>query len=111
MRDGLVASNDLAPTFVQWAGVVAPDVDGRSLAPLLSEDESLWRDAFFIEDPGMEGVPGYVTLITHQHLYVEWETGERELYWFDDGSAPGREPARAGRGGGTRATCAQESPR
>ena len=33
VRDELVANNDLAPTLVRWAGVEAPEVDGRSLTP------------------------------------------------------------------------------
>jgi arylsulfatase A-like enzyme len=84
-------------------------VDGRSLAPLLGGDppsEQDWRSAFLVEaateilgptavpplsgDPLPEdwrhapreewGRPGLEAVRTGDHLYVEYGTGERELY-------------------------------
>jgi N-acetylglucosamine-6-sulfatase len=81
-RDELVANNDLAPTLAQWAGVEAPGVDGRSLAPLLTEGAvGGWREALLTENPGGDKAPGHAALITRTGVrYIEWETGERELY-------------------------------
>ncbi len=85
-----------------------PFVDGRSLEPLLDEDlpaEENWRSAFLIEAatelgptavPPLSGDrlpedwqqapredwgrPGLEAVRTQDHLYVEYGTGERELY-------------------------------
>jgi arylsulfatase A-like enzyme len=106
----LVLNNDLAPTFADLAGAKVPSfVDGRSLAPLLDGDppaEDNWRSAFLVEAatelaptaaiPPLSGDrlpedwwrapredwgrPGFEALRTGNHLYVEYGTGERELY-------------------------------
>ena len=85
-------------------------VDGRSLRPVLEEDPpppERWREAFLVEAaselgahsrlpplsgdarPGEDqrpvpgegwGRPGLKAVRTADHLYVEYETGERELY-------------------------------
>jgi len=77
---------DLAPTLAELAGVLPPRfVDGRSLAVLLTghvpatED---WRRAFLVESweqPPID-IPDYQALRTREFLYVEYGTGERELY-------------------------------
>jgi N-acetylglucosamine-6-sulfatase len=88
-RPQLVLNNDLAPTFASWAGVRPPDfVDGRSLSPLLSASPpTSWRSAFLIEHrnseneyPSVRAIPAYEAVRTANHLYVEYETGEEELY-------------------------------
>ena len=98
-RDELVAEIDLAPTFAQWAGLGPPSfVDGRSLVPLLADTKSApWRSAVLIEhfsgstEPfassfeegqrrGARRIPTYKALRTDHMTYVEYETGERELY-------------------------------
>jgi arylsulfatase A-like enzyme len=91
---------DLAPTFAQWAGAVTPDwVDGRSLVPLLSHDRlpsRQWRQGVLIDHyPGAEpfmskfekllivgkaSLPAYSAVRSERYLYVEYLTGERELY-------------------------------
>ncbi|MBI2359373.1 MAG: sulfatase [Deltaproteobacteria bacterium] len=96
----LTLETDLAPTFAEWAGVVPPGfVDGRSLAPLFKfNPPSLreWRQGVLIEgypvpEPflsrfdgiflhGPATLPVYVAVRSMDHLYVEYETGERELY-------------------------------
>jgi N-acetylglucosamine-6-sulfatase len=100
--EALALNIDLAPTIAELAGTRAPDfVDGRSLVPLLrGEQPTAWRRAFPVElfapvkaqdagtaagDPGDVGgqgsiVPPYRALRTADALYVEYETGERELY-------------------------------
>jgi N-acetylglucosamine-6-sulfatase len=79
-RDELVVNNDLAPTMAGWAGVDDPEADGRSLEPLLSGDEVAWRTALLTEHPGAGYQPGYAALRTREVSYIEWETGDRELY-------------------------------
>jgi arylsulfatase A-like enzyme len=96
-RDELVAEIDLAPTFVAWAGAAPPSfVDGRSLVPLLAGSAAPWRNAVMIEhyagslEPfanemgeqllGRRRIPTYRALRTRDMTYVEYETGERELY-------------------------------
>jgi N-acetylglucosamine-6-sulfatase len=120
----LVLNNDLAPTFADVAGAGVPSfVDGRSLTPLLSAEQTPeeGRRAFLVEaaasegrgppppradegsikplltgDPLPEGWrqavrsgawshrdwgrPGLEAVRTEEHLYVEYGTGERELY-------------------------------
>jgi autotransporter-associated beta strand protein len=48
--DQIVLNLDLAPTILDLAGVAAPpDLQGRSLRPLLLGQTNGWRDAFFYE--------------------------------------------------------------
>ena len=97
-RGELVMETDHAPTFAEWAGASAPAfVDGRSLAPLLAGRAASWRNAVLIEhyagstEPfaseyevaqrsGRARIPTYRALRTSAMTYVEYETGERELY-------------------------------
>ncbi len=58
----------------------APEADGRSLEPLLSGDEVAWRSALLTEHPCAGYQPGYAALRTREVSYIEWETGDRELY-------------------------------
>jgi N-acetylglucosamine-6-sulfatase len=94
-RSKMALNNDFAPTFAELAGVTPPSfVDGRSLRPLLSASQpASWRSAFLVEHrrsdtegPFARLVPNYDAVRTANHLYVEYGTGERELY--DLGSDP-----------------------
>jgi arylsulfatase A-like enzyme len=85
----MALNNDLAPTFASWAGVAPPGfVDGRSLKPLLlASPPATWRTAFLVEhrrSPEEFGyvaaIPNYDAVRTAQYNYVEYETGEKELY-------------------------------
>jgi N-acetylglucosamine-6-sulfatase len=81
--DKLVLNNDLAPTFVSIAGSTAPAfVDGRSLLPVWTNDAPTWRTAIMNERPLGDAipVPPYHALITQRYTYVEYDTGEKELY-------------------------------
>jgi N-acetylglucosamine-6-sulfatase len=84
--DQLVINNDFAPTFADWAGVDPPGfVDGRSLAPLLQSGQptgSPWRTAILNEQEMRQRfhIPDYGAVRTRTHTYVQWKTGERELY-------------------------------
>jgi N-acetylglucosamine-6-sulfatase len=91
IRSQLVLNNDFAPTFADIAGAHVPkEVDGRSLLPLMEGKASgeRWRTALLNERPLAGGyqegrlipIPAYHALITNRYTYVEYETGERELY-------------------------------
>ena len=88
-RSQMALNNDLAPTFASWAGVTPPTwVDGRSLSPLLSASPpASWRTAFLVEHRRsleefgyVRDIPNYDAVRTAQYNYVEYETGEKELY-------------------------------
>jgi len=87
-RQHTVLNNDFAPTSTKPAGAAAPGfVDGRSLAPLLSGNPppaSGWRSAFLVEAKTSTQHPEYRAVRTEDHLYVEYGTGERELYDLRD---------------------------
>ena len=84
----LVSGTDLMPTFLKFAGAPTPEyVDGRSLVPLLSGSELPWRDSLLLEDyddgfgDKTYGPPDFKAIRTSDgRTYVEYETGERELY-------------------------------
>ncbi|MBA2450229.1 MAG: sulfatase-like hydrolase/transferase [Chloroflexi bacterium] len=110
VEERIVGNVDLAPTFARLAGVVAPEyVDGRSLVPLLRDDPpSEWRRAYLLQhedsdgtdpqdpmdldqqvqrpgrrqdrQPGRLDITEFTGLRTRDHTYVEYVTGERELY-------------------------------
>ena len=84
VRQQLVINNDLAPTIAELAGASTPAfVDGSSFAPLLgSSPPSSWRQAFLEEGwrPQSPPVPTNKGVRTQGHMYVEYDTGERELY-------------------------------
>ena len=82
----LVGNVDLAPILAEWAGLASPpEIDGRSFAPLLNAEAPMpvaWRQAyplFFQRDSG-SSQPGWRGVRTRTHAYIEWTTGDRELY-------------------------------
>lgn len=82
----LVANIDLAPTFADLSGAVPQgNINGRSLVPLLKNPNADWRDAILIEHwPTEDGVgskiPEYYAIRTAGWKYIEYTTGEKELY-------------------------------
>jgi len=82
----LVANIDLAPTFAELARAGNPQpVNGLSLVPLLKDGNAAWRDSLLIEHwPTEEGIgskiPEFSAVRTAQWKYVEYTTGEKELY-------------------------------
>lgn len=105
----LTGNIDVAPTFAELGGISPPDfVDGRSLVPLLrdgSPPPDTWRQGFLIEhwsqqrreafqaegvleppdpmeldQPQQLAIPQFAAIRTKDYLYVEYVTGERELY-------------------------------
>ena len=108
-EDRITANVDYAPTFAEIAGIAIPSfVDGRSLVPLLrGQTPPSWRQALLLEHksgPGSKlvgklntprepadpwdalniegnGADGYVGLrLADGTTYLEYETGEHELY-------------------------------
>ena len=96
---GQLSSNiDLAPTIAHLVGVSIPRfVSGRSLVPLLRGSQPrVWRKAtisqYYREGngqpgevsteavPDQPGAPSFLALRTGSRVYVEYVTGERELY-------------------------------
>ena len=90
---------DLAPTFAEIAGIAPPAfVDGRSLLPLIADPNRAWRQSFLIERRQLEehfvdlaereGMSAeqldryahFDGLRTMEWTYVEYGSGERELY-------------------------------
>jgi arylsulfatase A-like enzyme len=80
-REQLVANTDWAPTIADWAGAEPPGfVDGRSFSPLLDQKPpEEWRERllieFFKENREFSGLR-----TANGKTYVEYGTGERELY-------------------------------
>jgi arylsulfatase A-like enzyme len=97
--EAMVLNIDLAPTFAAIAGIEPPEfVDGRSFLPLFDDAEQPWRESFLIERRQLEnqyielaedlGIAAdelersaqFDALRTTAWTYVEYGTGERELY-------------------------------
>ena len=86
----LTSAVDLAPTFADLAGVALP-ADGRSLVPFLEgQTPASWRQAVLLEqfnyasgppDAGKgPNHPAHAGLRTETFKYVQYGTGEREVY-------------------------------
>jgi N-acetylglucosamine-6-sulfatase len=83
--EALVGNLDLAPTIAAIAGA-KPDleIDGRSLLPYATSPGRLDDRPLLIESPvpdrsTSDGYP-YAAIRTDRYLYVDYETGEAELY-------------------------------
>jgi arylsulfatase A-like enzyme len=76
----LVTIADLAPTFAAWAGASVPaDLDGRSLAGLLTGGSSPNRKVVAMKSPSHS--QNWRAVRTATHTYVRYlATGEQELY-------------------------------
>jgi len=82
-RNALVANIDVAPTFAAAAGLSAPGADGQSLLPLLTDAAAPWRTQFLIEHEDTDNfvpVPTYCAVRSQRYLYVDYGSGEEELY-------------------------------
>ena len=82
----IVANIDMAPTFIDLAGGSIPDsINGMSMLPLLKDPNANWRDDILLEHwPTEAGVgsliPEFYAVRTMEWKYVEYETGDKELY-------------------------------
>jgi N-acetylglucosamine-6-sulfatase len=77
----LVANVDLAPTFADWAGAETPSfVDGRSLAPVLSDPEAPWRTRLLFEH--RLGNHAYDAIRTSaDEVYIEYPSSDETEYY------------------------------
>ncbi|HEX2045151.1 MAG TPA: sulfatase [Gaiellaceae bacterium] len=79
--EGRFALNvDLAPTLADAAGIEVTGVEGRSLVGLLAGGPTAWRTRFLIEYFSPGDVPGYCGFRGRRWKYVQYATGEEELY-------------------------------
>jgi arylsulfatase A-like enzyme len=80
--DALAGSMDVAPTIAEIAGATPTvPVDGTSLVPLIhGEVGSLGRPILLRHVQYPKTAPSFWGLRTERWTYVEYETGERELY-------------------------------
>jgi arylsulfatase A-like enzyme len=78
----LAVNIDVAPTFAALAGTSAPGAEGRSLLPLLTSPTAPWRRDFLLEHFGAKGalIPTYCGIRSATHTYVQYVTGEEEIY-------------------------------
>lgn len=82
----LVLNIDLAPTFAELAKTDAPGAEGASFLSLLAGPDINWRTDFLIEHlkAGNAGnsrkIPTYCAIRNQDFSYVDYKTGEKELY-------------------------------
>ena len=78
----LVLNIDLAPTFADLANVSTRGAEGKSLVPLMGDEEGPWRTDFLLEHMQHSdgGVPTYCGVHSERYVYVRYRTGEQELY-------------------------------
>jgi N-acetylglucosamine-6-sulfatase len=81
----LVMNADLAPTILEAAHATPGLVeDGRSLLPLFADPAAQWtRDILLERGPGGNSTGTtrlYTGIRTPRYVYLEYSTGERELY-------------------------------
>jgi N-acetylglucosamine-6-sulfatase len=88
-KSRIVANVDLAPTIIDLAGASRPAAEGRSLAPLVRGRTLPWRKRLLLENQERPeyapqtykgGVPSYCGLREPRWKYVQYATGEEELY-------------------------------
>ncbi len=80
----VVANLDVAPTFLEAAGLRAPEgLDGRSFLPLLRGEPTEWRDALLYEyywERNFPHTPTTFALRTNRYKYIHyygiWDTDE-----------------------------------
>jgi N-acetylglucosamine-6-sulfatase len=73
---------DIAPTIVHATGIAAPEMEGRSLLPVLrGRVPADWRNDFLVEHlAGRNPVPTYCAVRSAGWMYVRYADGEQELY-------------------------------
>jgi arylsulfatase A-like enzyme len=86
-RDEMVLNIDVAPTFVELAGVSVPhQMQGKSWRPLFSEKPPDWRKAFLAEyfyERGFEGIPTVVAVRTETAKLIKYPGHEEWTELFD----------------------------
>jgi arylsulfatase A-like enzyme len=90
----LVICQDIAPTFIELAGgKPGPQIQGRSLVPLLARRRSPWRKSILVEYWAENAMPWlvgmtYKAVRTERYKYIHWVNRGRsdeldELYDLD----------------------------
>jgi N-acetylglucosamine-6-sulfatase len=80
-QQDLVANVDLAETWAKAAGSTMPGNEGLSLLPILASREvTSWRTALLLEQATDPIVPSYCGVRENRYVYVQYATGEEELY-------------------------------
>lgn len=83
--DELIQNIDYAPTFLDIAGAPIPErMQGRSLLPLLKNQETTWRDDLFYAyyEIGEHAVPPHTGIATDQHKLIHFTKAD-EWNLFD----------------------------
>ena len=86
----MVSHVDLAPTIVDLAQATPERVmDGRSLLPLVQNPSAAWRNLVLLEAHHVEtgNMIKYMAVRSPNYVYVEHDTGERELYNISDAAS------------------------
>jgi N-acetylglucosamine-6-sulfatase len=78
--DHFALNVDLAPTFAALGGAALPEPDGTSLLPLLEYPDAPWRTDVLGEHWGIMMPPTFALVQDRRWKYVEYFTGEKELY-------------------------------
>ncbi|HEY1330544.1 MAG TPA: sulfatase-like hydrolase/transferase [Actinomycetota bacterium] len=79
--DASVVSNvDLAATIADAAGTTMPGTEGLSLLPLMKDPGMDWRPDVLLEHQGSPSNPGYCGVRSADDVYIQYATGEEELY-------------------------------
>lgn len=85
-RRHLVGGIDLMPTFLDYAGIPAPEaLEGRSLRPLIEGRPVAWREWITAETFGPEAR----MVRSDRYKYVVFAAGERREQFFDEERDPG----------------------
>ena len=84
-RDEIALNIDLAPTFLQLAGVSIPEgMQGQNLVPLMQNEQTTWREDFLFEHlfehPKIPKSEGVVSLSEKYFIYPEIEPPHEEYY-------------------------------
>jgi len=86
VSDKLVQNLDVAPTFLDYAGVSIPgDMQGESMRPVWEKSSDEWRDAVYyhyFEYPGIHAVKRHYGVSTGRYklIHFYYDTDEWELY-------------------------------
>ncbi|MGL5017805.1 MAG: sulfatase family protein, partial [Luteolibacter sp.] len=87
VRDEMVLNTDLAPTFLELAGIPVPaHMQGRSMVPLLTGKETEWRKSFLAEyfiEREYPNTPTFLAVRTTHAKLVKYPGHEEWTELFD----------------------------
>jgi arylsulfatase A-like enzyme len=91
-EDAMILNVDLAPTFLDYAGVQIPKtMDGRSIRPLLEGRKTDWRQAFFycyFFERNFPGTPTVTAVRTDSAVLIKYPGKDQWTEMFDLKSDP-----------------------